>query len=289
MPDIFLNPEVDTCKTEDHMSSILKRTLDAYIKIRNHIGSFTQAEGSFQKIAFYYDKGNVISFFTLIKKVGKDYNDYFKLLTEDINKGNSITPPKIYAKTLKGIDVPSPFLEHAFNQRGMALSFATNEYWENDFIEFNEDNAQLPNIWGQTNFDNIHKWLDNYYCQENRLYEAIQNSFNVEFCCKDIKPSTFNPYEWEMIYDTFKKAHEKNFERTDKLIKDWVGLSPMRYIRDRNHSDFTIRIFFIKKNNKIYVGQIYHKNTINTLKEEAAAEKSFNTFKKLNIFCSSSD
>lgn len=288
MPDIFLNPEVNTCNTEERMLSVLKRTLDAYVKIRNHIGSFTQQEDSFKKIAFYYDKGNAISFFTLIKKAGKDYNNHFKLLTEDINKGYRIAPPEIHTKTLKGLDVPSPFLEHAFNQRGMALSFATDEYWENDFIEFNEDNAQLPNIWGQTNFDNIHEWLENYYCQENNFYEAIQNSFNVKFCCKDIKSSTFNPYEWEMIYATFKKAHEKNFERTDTLIKDWGGLPPMRYIRDRNHSDFTIRIFFIKNNNKIYVGQIYHKNTDNTLKEEAAAEKSFNTFKELKLLCNSS-
>ncbi len=289
MPDIFLNPEVDTCKTEEHMSSVLQRTLDAYVKIRNHIGSFTQEEGSFQKIAIHYDRESRFSFFTLIKKAGKNYNNHFKLLNEDINKGNSIAPLAIHTKTLKGINLPSPFLEHAFNQKGMALSFATDIYWENDFIEFNEDNAQLPNIWGQTNFDKIHEWLDSYYYQERSFYDGIQNSFNVEFCCKDIKPSTFNPYEWEMIYDTFKKANEKNFEKTDKLIKDWAGLPPMRYIRDRNHSDLTLRIFFIKKDNKIYVGQIYHKNTNNTLKEEAAAEKSFNTFKKLKLLCSSSD
>ena len=289
MPDIFLNPEVDTFKTEEHMSSVLKRTLDAYIRIRIHIGSFTQEKDSFQKIAIHYDKGKVFSFISLINKMDGKYKNYFKLLTEGITKGNSIDPPTIHTKTLKGINIPSPFLEHAFNQRGMALSFATDIYWENDFIEFNEDNAQLPNIWGQTNFDKIHEWLDNYYIQENNFYEGIQNLFNVEFCCKDIKPSTFNLYEWKMIYETFKKAHEKNFEKTDKLIKDWGGLPPMRYIRDRNHSDFTLRIFFIKNDNKIYVGQIYHKNTDNTLKEEAAAVKSFNKFKELKLFCSSSD
>ena len=283
MPDIFLNPEVGTFKTEEHMFSVLKRTLDAYIKIRNHIASFTQEEGSFRKIAFYYEKGNMISFFSLIKRAGKDYNNHFKLLTEHINKGNSISSPAIHTKTLKVINLYSPFLEYAFNQKGMALSFATDIYWENDFIEFNEDNAQLPNIWGQTNFDKIHEWLNSYYCQEKSFYNGIQNSFNVEFCCKDIKPSTFSPYEWEIIYDTFKKANEKNFEKTDKLIKDWEDLPPMRYIRDRNHSNFTLRIFFIKKDDKIYVGQIYHKNTDNTLKEEAAAEKSFNTFKELKL------
>ncbi len=68
MPDIFLNPEVDTCKTKEDMLSVLKRTLEAYIKIQRHIGSFNQEEGSFQKIAIHYDRESRFSFFTLIKK-----------------------------------------------------------------------------------------------------------------------------------------------------------------------------------------------------------------------------
>ena len=283
MPAIFLNPEVDLCKTEDHMSFVLKRTLEAYIKIRIHSDTFIQEECSFQKIAIHYDRERGFSFFTLIKKMGVQYNNFLRILCEDIKKGNSIETPTTYSKILKEMELPSPFLEHAFNQKGMALSFASNEYWENDFIEF-EDDAQLPNIWGQTNFDKIYQWLDDYYRQEKKFYDGIQKLFNVEFCCKEIKSSTFTPYEWEIIFNTFKKANENNFETTDNLIKDWYGLPPMRYIRDKNHSDFTLRIFFIKKNNKIYVGKIYHKNTNNTLKEEAAAVKSFEIFKSLNLF-----
>ena len=283
MPDIFLNPEVCICKTEEQMSFVLKRTLDAYMTIRKHIGTFIQEKDSFQKISFNYNKENFFSFFSLIAKMGEKYEIVFNILKEDINKGNVIDSLTTYTKTLKEINYPSPFLEYAFNQKGIALSFASDKYWENDFIEFNEDNAQLPNIWGQTNFDQIYKWLNRYYCEEKKLYDGIQNCFNVEFCCNDITPLSFTPYQWEMIYQTFQKASEKNFERTDPLIKDWEGRSPMRYIRDKNHSDFTLRIFFIKKDDKIYVGEIYHKNTDNTRKEEAVAERSFAAFKALEL------
>lgn len=282
MPALYFNSEVGSCATEEHALHCISRTLSAYEGIKKHISSLCQEQEAFakMKLCSEKDKGSFISEF--VHKVDKKTRMQLVILLHDISKGSVFCPPDAHTKTLKFLDIPSPLLEYVLTQNGMTLSFATDAYWENDFIEFNECVAAIPNVWGQTDFSSFAAWLKEHKKQKTTFFLQILQDFNVEFCNNGINENSFSLQEWRMIYSSFQKANLNNFEIAPPLIKRW-GTSPIYYIRDKNHSNFTIRIFFIKKDNKIHVGEIYHKNESNTLKEERAADSSYRRFFDLGL------
>lgn len=274
MPPLFINPETGQCDDEKKALKAISRTLRAYIAIKHHVSSLNHHRDCLATLALYCVRGRPVSIFELSQKFGKNDRTLWNIFLEALSHGNIIEIPEKSSKTLKGLDLPSPLLEYAAAKKGMALSFATDSYWENDFILFNEDDKSLPNIWGQTDLHSITAWLKTFYRENESHFNAIQKNFNVCFCCNNIDSLSFTGNQWELIYDAFDKASKYNFEVFPPLIKRWDS-SPLLYIRERNHTSFTIRIFFVKCKDRIYVGDIYHKNTDNTLKEEAAADKSW--------------
>ncbi len=287
MPALFLNPEVGACPDKNQAVQCIARTMRAYTTLKKHVTTLCQQQNTLHTLTLYAEQGKTHSLYDLLRLADKQTLNHLRLFMQDLAKGNVLTLEGTGSKTLKGLDLPSPLLEYALEQQGMALSFANSPYWETDFLEFNEVEKRLPNVWGQTDFQPIHTWLNAYY-RETAHFDGIQRMFNVVFCCDDITASTFTPYQWSLIYKAFAKAAENNFLPCPPLIKPWDGL-PIFYIRDRQHSDFTLRIFFIKRKETIYVGKIYHKNASNTLKEEAAADKSYEAFCARNLFTPSTD
>lgn len=148
MPALFLNPEVGVCRSEELAIQSISRTLLAYAVLRRHITAWEQEENTFGRLSLYYKEGRTASIHELLPKMNGNLRNLFQIFFRDILRGNIIETPQVASKTLKSIDIQSPFLEYAFEQQGIALSFADDPYWEKDFIEFNEDNASLPNIWG---------------------------------------------------------------------------------------------------------------------------------------------
>ena len=259
MPALFLNSEVGACKDKDHAIKCVSRALSAYILLKKHITDICNEKDIINNLILFFEKEKSFYIHDMFRMVDKETRNNLQIFTNALLHGAIVDPPTEGEKTLKGLGLPSPLLEYALEQKGMVLSFANSPYWETDFIEFNEDTSVLPNIWGQNDFHQINSWLDAYY-QEIESFEGIQRRFNVVFCCDNITEVTFTPSQWSLIYNTFAKAQEKNFSLCPPFIKQWEGL-PILYIRDKQHSSFTLRIFFIKKEEKIYVGEIYHKNS----------------------------
>lgn len=282
MPALYLNSEVGACATEEQALHCISRTMAAYEALKSHISDLYQEQIAFDKLQLCAerDKGAFIS--ELYPKLDKKTQTKVAIFRRELAKGSIISPPESHTKTLKGLNTPSSFLEYVFIQNGMTLSFASDEYWESDFIEFNEDDGLIPNIWGQTEFVSLNAWLNQCKKQTSTLFSQIQDEFNVKFCDDSVTESSFTLHEWRMIYSAFEKGNHIQFEVTPPLIKKWDTL-PIFYIRDKQHSNFTMRIFFIKQGKKVYVGKIYHKNKTNTLKEEYAADSSYKKFCELGL------
>lgn len=280
MPALFFNSEVGPCDNEKLAVECLSRTILAYIEIEKYITDFMYEENSINNFRIYLEREKVLFLASMFYKLDKKLSLALGLILKRFSRGTILLKQDLDSSSLslKEINLPSPLIECALRHKGMLFTIASDPYWEKDFIEFSEIEDKVPNIWGQTNFKLINKWIDNFY-QNTNSFDGIKMMFDVVFCNSNISASTFTDYEWGCIYSIFKKAKENNFEVCSDFIEPWKGL-PIFYIRHGNHSNFTIRIFFIKKDKKIYVGDIYHKNTDNTLKEESFAEHSYNIFKQ---------
>ncbi|MGL4209217.1 MAG: hypothetical protein ACRCTY_07495 [Candidatus Adiutrix sp.] len=277
---LYLNPETGPSATEDAAMRCISRTRTAYISFKNQVSELYQGEGedAFSFMQFYSNNGQAKYFSELTPKLDNTTKVMAQVFLNHLSKGSTV--PSLTAPTtlmLKDINQPSPYLEHVLNQNGLTLSFASSACWEKDFIEFVDCQNSIPNIWGQTTFTSFNGWLKQQQTTIDIILNQMQTKFNVEFCGDKSKKS-FNMWEWRVIYDAFEKSHNLGFQANGGLIKPWGDL-PIFYIRDRSQSAFILRIFFIKKGEKIYVGEIYHKNGTNTRKEENAANQSYKIFK----------
>lgn len=283
MPPLYLNPEIGACDTEDHALHCITRTMQAYMALNEHVSELCQEEDTCSRLQLCSELGKASFISELHHKLDQKAKMQVNVFLAALSRGSVVPTQENSTKTLKNLNMPSPFLEYVLAQNGMALSFATDDCWERDFIEFNECAESIPNIWGQTDFSSLDTWIRQYSLQNDNIFSLIQQEFKVEFCTGDVTKDSFTTPEWKIIYSAFQKARNSNFDATFPLIKQWSG-SPIYYIRDRNHSNFTIRIFFIKQGDKVYVGEMYHKNNTNTRKEESAAETSYQAFCKRGLF-----
>lgn len=282
MPPIYVNSEIGSAKTQEAALQSIVNALTSYKEIREHISSVFQ-----DKIALNIQICSELNtpkyIFEYIPIISYQHKLLAQLLLSDISKGSICnTAEQSPTKTLKDLDVPSPLFEYILLNDGMAFSFATHSFWKRDFIEFNECSECVPNIWGQHDNTPILSWINEWYDRNGEVIRSIESEFNINFCDPSIQNTSFTRSEWHIIKEALRMAHAVNFNFTPPLIKGWSDL-PIHYIRFRNHNSFTLRIFFVKKDNKIHIGKIYHKNDDNTLKEEYMARKSFELFRNLGI------
>lgn len=282
MPSLYFNSEVGACTTEKQAKECITRTMMAYITLKKHVSAVYQKQGAFSNIQLCSEQGKSQFISEFHNNLDKATQERVTIFIKDLSKGNIAYPPITHTKTLKNLDYPSAFLEYVLEQEGMTLSFPSDTYWKTDFIEFNECTDSIPNIWGQTDFQPINAWLTQWHQKTSTIFNRIKNDFGIDFCCTNISEASFTLHEWKMVYTTFKKASHLYFAISPPLIKKWNNL-PIYYIRDKNHSNFTLRAFFTKLGAKIYIGEIYHKNETNTLKEESAAERSYKKFRDLGL------
>lgn len=282
MPGLYLNTEVSPCATEDQALHVVSRSLMAYVALKTHVSELCQEENALHCLPLYLEHGKGKFFSELQHKLDAASRLRANIFISELAKGNIFSPLSSCDKTLKGLDLPSPILEYILSQNGMAFSFASDPYWEADFIEFNEGEWTVPNVWGQKDFKSFDAWLKKWREHAYSFFTRIQEDFNVEFCIDSINETSFTIQEWRMIYDAIQKANRVKFEVSPPLVKKWSGL-PIYYIRTKNHSDFTLRIFFLKRASKVYIAEIYHKNETNSLKEESAADSSYAAFCRHNL------
>ena len=190
MPELYFNSEVGCSDTEEHALYCISRTLSAYNEIKKHLSCLYQEQGAFAKMRLCSEsgKGSFISEF--FHKVDKQTQTQLAVLLHDISKGSVFCPPNTHTKTLKSLDIPSPLLEYVLTQNGMTLSFATDAYWESDFIEFNECGAAIPNVWGQTDFSSFAAWLKEHKKHKTKFFLQILQDFNIEFCSNGINENS---------------------------------------------------------------------------------------------------
>lgn len=282
MPGLYLNTEVGPCATEEQALQVVSRSLVAYENLKEHVSELWQEENALHCLQLSVEAGKGKYFSELQHKLDATSRLRANIFLRELAKGDIFCPPSSCEKTLKGLDIQSPILEYILSQNGMTLSFASDPYWESDFIEFNEGAWGVPNIWGQREFKSFDAWLKNWREQAFSFFTRIKEDFNVEFCIDSISETSFTIQEWRMIYDAIQRANSVKFEVSPPLVKKWSGL-PIYYIRTKNHSDFTLRIFFLKQASKVYIAEIYHKNETNSLKEESAADSSYDAFCRHNL------
>lgn len=282
MPPLFINPETGPAQDIEQAKKCVLRTLTAWSCLAKHVDYLAAGDKDMDQLILYFDKRRPATIRELLAHGDPAFKQLIQPFVSALLKAKLLEINEEHGKILKGIGLPSAILGYAFVKDGMALTFASDSYWENDFIEFEGEDAGLPNIWGQTDLVAINNWLNDYYKSRSGK-KNIERQFHVKFCLKDIKENSFTDNQWRLLYDTFSYAASRNFEKCPPFIKSWNN-TQMLYIRDGNHTDFTTRIFFIKRGEIIYVGEVYHKTTNNTLREEAAAYRSRDAFKKLGIW-----
>lgn len=283
MPPLYLNPETGPCASMDELKDALRKAVRAYNDIRDYAdGVYLEAENP-GNLVVAHDNGQPVYLRDVFWRLRKEDPRLFQEVSPFVQAllhGHVVPPKEDGSGALKGIGHPSPFLELASEDEGLVLSISCDPYWHTDFIEF-EDGRKLPNIWGQDDIgqnQDLQEWLDSYYPKHANMH-TIEKDFNVEFCSPEVENSTFTESEWGKIYKTFEIARKLKYLPNGKSVKKWKGSPHLIYMRHKeNKGNFSIRIFFVKRNNTVYAGEIYRKVTSNLTPEENAAKKSYKLF-----------
>jgi len=274
MPDLYFNPYPGAVTDIETGKQILVKTALAVEALRNSIGTGFDPNGDCPVSSFTLvrDSGfncnlNISDLFPLIG--GRDRTVVSRLYLL-FSKGQVLSKEMLaeYDKlTFKALAIPTPVLEFAIIHDGMTSSFATEKIWESDFLEFDETDSLLPNIWGQDDLSHIMSWIEGWFKRNNGYIEELKRKFNLDICKGALKSEDLSSQEWDIISEKLTEAKERNFEVDGYMIKDveTTQLGAMKQIKQKGSG---LRLYLSLSGDRIIVGGYYRKGNGSSEKRE---------------------
>jgi hypothetical protein len=263
-PDIYFNGETGACgsllyaagaviNAARALSSLDKQTGRCFIEYNVNLKSHTLA------VENGLDKYLADVFRLLNTGARAEDITLLQYLLQKFDKGTKINiDGEICTFSLKKPDLhESKILECAFKKEGMALSFATNDCWKTDFIEFQEQTGLLPNIWGQDDLSGIKSWLEHWHKKNDSFAGKLKRQFNIGVC--ENADFSFSGGEQEAVKDGFEKARQIKYQPGKlPVLNFWRGdKSKCGYLLELRVGN--IRVFFVCRGESIIIGGVYRK------------------------------
>lgn len=242
--------------------------IDSKIELEDYVIAKENDRDVFFRELFYLEQGQNTENITKLD-----------CILEKFNKGEKINIEETECNyRLEELNISSPILEKAFKDDAMVFSFASESYWEEDFLSFENQNERLPNIWGQEDLSSLKEWIEEFNRRKSSFSERLEREFNAVICC-DI-PSNLGREGKGKILDALTTAKEINHQPGQTgILRAWQGArtdyGSLLELRPQG-----IRVFYIYYDGKIVIGNFYFKGSGNDMRlERKAAEKAI---KKIN-------
>lgn len=267
MPDIFFNPYPGAAADIDTGKQILVKTALAVETLRSSIvDAFNpEGDGPISNFTLVRDSsiGCQLNINDLLPSIGGQERTVVSRFYSLFSRGRVLSKEMLddYDKlTFKVLDTPAPVLEFAIKNDGITASFATEQIWKNDFLEFVEIEHKLPNVWGQEDLTQITAWIEDWYQRNNGYIEELKRKFDADICKGSIKSGDLCKTEWDIIFEKISEARERNYDVDGYMVKDVdiTSYGPMKQIK---HEGTGLRLYLSISGDRIIVGGLYKKGT----------------------------
>lgn len=242
--------------------------IDSKITLKDYVIAKENDRDVFFSELFYLERGHNTENITKLEYILTKFNTGKKISIEEIECNYK----------LEKLNISDPILEKAFKDDAMVFSFASESYWEKDFLSFENQNEKLPNIWGQKDLSSLKKWIEEFNRRKSSFSERLEREFNAVICC-DI-PSNLGREGKGKILDALTTAKEINHQPGQTgILRAWQGArtdyGSLLELRPQG-----IRVFYIYYDGKIVIGNFYFKGSGNDMRLERKAAKK--AIKKIN-------
>lgn len=274
MLDIYYNSETGVCADLDKAQNALCSAADSFCCLKKVMENIVMhSPDKVLKFSLCRDSNKCIhTIGSCINNLPNEKKQTVKILLEAFGKGQILSEvPNDGTWLLEDLNLPSAILEYALKHNGMMLSITDEVFWQKDFIIFKDQSSKLPNIWGQTNLDEIKKWLT-YWRQSNARIEYLLSEFNVK-SCYEITENRFSDDAWKEIFACMKKGKEQQFYPDGTLIKSFSINTTKGSILEIRFMDSGLRFFFVYAESIFYLGGVYKKGQGLDKKMQSAAAK----------------
>lgn len=249
-------------ESTDCLSGIIGENLDslnAYIVLKKENERYNLSS----LIHEFHGKDRVIVtlFFTLFSK-GQILSD------EEQNN---------YRELLDDHELPAPLICYAAKNNGVVVTISDDEYWNCDFFTINNQQHKALNISYNLNEKILKQWCDKWRCDNLNFITKVQEDFKITICKGAINSLPSSNFH-NLLYENIKKAYERNFVCTNKFIKRITNYS---FFEIRIFGNDNIRIFFMMKDNRAFIGGFYFKNE--AISQEKSIQKANKIFIENNL------
>jgi hypothetical protein len=282
-PDVYFNNEVGVANTFENARLCILDAAQALFKIDKEIGDVcVQFHVDFGSLNISQENGNPKFMQDLFFVKGKNL-DLLRYLFNKFSKGKKINPQGYNSLSIKGLSLNSEILEYALENDGMVLSFATDDFWKKDFIEFCEIEKSLPNIWGEQSLFSVKNWINGWHKDKDLFIDLLKRDFNLELCDEVKNDFQFSFIQENKIKSCFNKAKDIQYECGKiKELNSWQGSkTQVGVLKELRVLSEGIRIFFINYNGELIVGGSFKKGAGQTDKlQQKAANKAISNINK---------
>lgn len=235
--------------------------IDSKIELEDYVIAKENDRDVFFRELFYLEQGQNTENITKLD-----------CILEKFNKGEKINIEETECNyRLEELNISSPILEKAFKDDAMVFSFASESYWEEDFLSFENQNERLPNIWGQEDLSSLKEWIEEFNRRKSSFSERLEREFNAVICC-DI-PSNLGREGKIKILNALTTAKAINHKPGQaEILQVWQG-SRTDYGSLLELRPQGIRVFYIYYDGKIAIGNFYFKGSGNDMHLERKAAK----------------
>ena len=287
MPEIYFNPYPSPAQNSSEGQKILLDTAKAVYSIKQYLDQALnpQVDNPIKTFVLYRNKSTGVHY-TITNEIytlkGKD-REIVKYFLRLFDKGQVITNEDLNICqdwTLKKLELPAPVLEFAIRNQGLTATLATEKEWQCDFIEFNETEKTLPNVWGQSDLDAVLKWIDEW----NKIYSSfinrLKNEHGLQICSGAFKQYVPSPSEYEITLNTIQKGSERGFKHDSDLVKDikYLTYGTLKQVKDRS-SGIRIYIAITQQQGKFLAG-FYKKGKGDNRAQKKAIHKAMDRINK---------
>lgn len=235
--------------------------IDSKIELEDYVIAKENDRDVFFRELFYLEKGHNTEDITKLNYILAKFNKCEKINIEETECNYR----------LEELNISSPILEKAFKDDAMVFSFASESYWEEDFLSFENQNERLPNIWGQEDLSSLKEWIEEFNRRKSSFSERLEREFNAVICC-DI-PSNLGREGKIKILNALTTAKAINHKPGQaEILQVWQG-SRTDYGSLLELRPQGIRVFYIYYDGKIAIGNFYFKGSGNDMHLERKAAK----------------